>query len=147
VGDEAIILGLRMAVILVLYLFLLALVILVQRELRQESTRHLPASQRARLIVMDPGTSAQRAGHAIPLDPVTRFGRAGDNTVILDDEFVSAAHSMVLLRNGRWWVRDEGSTNGTLVNGQPIATETALEEGDELQIGQVVLRLDVDPVP
>ena len=72
---------------------------------------------------------------------MTRVGRSEENTIVLDDEFVSTAHSMVVLRDGRWWVRDEGSTNGTLVNGQKINGETPLREGDELQIGRVRLRM------
>jgi pSer/pThr/pTyr-binding forkhead associated (FHA) protein len=48
---------------------------------------------------------------------------------------------MVTLREGRWWIRDEGSTNGTLVNGERINSERALREGDELQIGGVRLRM------
>jgi pSer/pThr/pTyr-binding forkhead associated (FHA) protein len=142
VGNDVIILGLRLGVVLVLYLFLFALVVLTQRELHRAGARRQPQAQgRPRLIVVDPGTAAQTAGQVIPLEPVTRFGRASDQTVVLDDEFVSASHAMVVLRNGRWWVRDEGSTNGTLVNGAPVESETALNEGDELQIGQVVLRL------
>ena len=141
-GDDAIILSLRFGVVLVLYLFLFALVVLTQRELYREGAKRQSATEiRSRLIVVDPGTAAQSAGQAIPLQPVTRLGRASDQTVVLDDEFVSGAHAMLVLRNGRWWVRDEGSTNGTLVNGSPVDAETALDEGDELQIGQVVLRL------
>jgi pSer/pThr/pTyr-binding forkhead associated (FHA) protein len=142
VGDDVIFLGLRLGIVLVLYLFLFMLVILTQRELHREGVRRQVASDRhSRLVVVDPGTTNESPGHVIPLEPVTRVGRASDQTVILDDEFVSAAHAIVVLRNGRWWVRDEGSTNGTLVNGVPIESETALDDGDEVQIGHVVLRL------
>jgi hypothetical protein len=141
VNDDPLILGLRGAVIVILYLFLFGLVLLIQRELHREAAPRTRVALRPRLIVLDPGTSGQAAGDAIVLDPVTRFGRAADNTVVLEDDFVSAAHSLVVLRNGRWWVRDEGSTNGTLVNGEPVRGEIVLNEGDELQIGQVLMRL------
>ena len=85
--------------------------------------------------------SACRPGQAIPLETVTRLGRAGENTVVLEDDFVSAAHAIVLLREGRWWVRDAGSTNGTLVNGARVTGEMPLREGDELQVGSVLLKL------
>ena len=140
-GDDAIILALRMGVVLVLYLFLFAIVILTQRELHRESRERGRVSRLARLIVIDPGTSAQPPGQIIALDAVTRLGRAEDQTIILDDEAVSAAHAMVVLKGGRWWVRDEGSTNGTFVNGAAVDGEAALNFGDELRIGQVLLRL------
>ncbi len=138
--NDTIILFLRMGIVLVLYLFLFALFILTQRELHRESAVRI-AGPRARLIVINPGTSAQPTGQAIALDAVTRLGRREDNTVVLDDDSVSAAHAMVVLKNGRWWVHDEGSTNGTLVNGTQIRVETPLTIGDELQIGQVLMRL------
>ena len=140
-GDDALILGLRMGVVLVLYLFLIAIVILTQRELRHESVERGRASRLARLIVIDPGTSARPPGQVLALDPVTRLGRAEDQTVVLDDEAVSGAHAMVVLKGGHWWVRDEGSTNGTFINGAVIEEEMVLNNGDELRIGQVLMRL------
>lgn len=140
-SDEAVVLILRLSVLGVLYLFLLSLFFLTHRELRAEAISREAASTGGRLIVLDPGTSARAAGQAIVLQPVTRIGRAEESTVVLDDEFVSASHALILLRDGRWWIRDEGSTNGTSVNGAAIRGEAALREGDEVQIGQVRLRL------
>jgi hypothetical protein len=138
---DGMILALRLAVVGILYLFLLTIIFVIQRELGAESAARRAGAPRGRLIVLDPGTSPRAPGQAIPLEPVTRLGRAEQNTVVLDDEFVSTAHAMVSLREGRWWVRDEGSTNGTIVNGERIDGERPLREGDELQIGQVRLRL------
>ena len=140
-SSEGLILLLRIGVVAILYLFLLSLFILIQRELNAESAARRTVSPRGRLIVLDPGTSPRPLGQAIPLEPVTRLGRASDNTIVLEDEFVSTAHSLLVLRDGRWWVRDAGSTNGTVVNGQRIDGEIPLREGDELQIGRVRLRL------
>ncbi|MEA2638821.1 MAG: hypothetical protein QOF51_215 [Chloroflexota bacterium] len=135
------ILLLRIVVIVLLYLFLFSLVVVTQRELGAERGLRQANRPRGRLVVVDPGSSALPMGQAFGLEPVTRLGRAEDNVVVLDDEFVSAAHAMVVLRDGGWWVRDAGSTNGTLVNGRLVDGETPLREGDELQIGQVRLQL------
>ena len=139
--SEGTILLLRLGVVAILYLFLLSIVLVIQRELSVESASRRASAPRGRLIIVDPGTTPRGPGQVIPLEPVTRFGRSSENTVILDDEFVSTTHAMLLLREGRWWVRDAGSTNGTIVNGQRIDGETPLREGDELQIGRVRLRL------
>jgi hypothetical protein len=139
--SDALILLLRVAVIALLYLFLFSIVVITQRELRAEVAARPAASTRSRLIVIDPGTTPHRPGEAITLEPVTRFGRADSSTVVLDDDYVSTAHAMVLLKEDRWWIRDEGSTNGTFLNGVRVDQDVPLAEGDELQIGQVRLKM------
>jgi len=145
VGDasqDGVILVLRLGIVALLYVFLFSLVTLSQRQLRAEGRVRQYVSSASHLVVVDPGTSGVQPGEAIALQQVTRIGRAEGNTLILEDEFISAHHVMVLQRNGTWWVRDDGSTNGTLVNGVRIDDEVPFHEGDELQIGQVRLRLD-----
>ena len=138
---ETMILTLRLGVVGILYLFLFGLFVLTIREL--QSARGVQTAAKAavgHLIMVQPGTSAQPMGGLMPLGPVTRLGRREDNNIVLDDDSVSAAHALVVLKDGRWWVRDVGSTNGTIVNGTPIKAETVLNEGDELQVGQVLMR-------
>jgi pSer/pThr/pTyr-binding forkhead associated (FHA) protein len=141
VSQDAVILALRMGIVAVLYVFLFSLILLSQRELKVERMARQPMVSPANLIIVDPGTSATKVGDVIALQPVTRLGRADGNTLILDDEFVSAHHALLLHRDGAWWVRDDGSTNGTVINGARIDGEVPLRDGDDLQIGQVVLRL------
>ncbi|MEW6432283.1 MAG: FHA domain-containing protein [Myxococcota bacterium] len=65
------------------------------------------------------------------------FGRADDVDVRLVDPSVSGRHAVV--RFDAWkraaWVKDLGSTNGTLVNGAPVTAETALAEGNVVTLG------------
>jgi pSer/pThr/pTyr-binding forkhead associated (FHA) protein len=53
---------------------------------------------------------------------------------VLNDKRVSRHHAEVLQRDGRWLVRDTGSTNGTAVNGK-VLKETALKRGDVISLG------------
>lgn len=71
--------------------------------------------------------------------PVT-IGRDRSSTIRVDDSKVSRHHTVIEERNGRWVVRDLGSTNRTYVNGEPI-TEAALSDGDEIQVGPLVMQL------
>jgi len=48
---------------------------------------------------------------------------------------VSRRHAEVLWRDGRYRVRDLGSTNGTFVNGEQIDGERVLEPGDRIEVG------------
>lgn len=66
------------------------------------------------------------------------LGRGLENTIVLEDRRVSRSHARLTRSNGRWMVRDEGSTNGTFVNGRMVA-QHALKNGDLLSLGGLEL--------
>ena len=70
----------------------------------------------------------------------TTIGRSRDSDIFLDDLAVSRLH-LVIFRDdqGRYVLHDENSANGVYVNGQRVGRDQLLEDGDEVQVGQVVL--------
>jgi diguanylate cyclase (GGDEF)-like protein len=72
----------------------------------------------------------------------TVFGRSSECDVTIPDEGISARHFEIALGpSGKFMVRDLGSMNGTLVNGQRLAgAERPLEPGDQLLIGHTPMR-------
>ncbi len=67
------------------------------------------------------------------------IGRSRESDIFLEDLAVSRLHATIYRDEmGGYLLRDENSANGTTVNGQRI-TETALQEGDEIQLGQTIL--------
>jgi len=68
------------------------------------------------------------------------IGRGLDAEVRLDDPTVSRHNSSIRLKGGRHWVADLGSLNGTLLNGELLAEETVLFDGDVLTVGETTLR-------
>jgi predicted component of type VI protein secretion system len=61
---------------------------------------------------------------------------------------ISKRHCAVLLRNGKVFVRDFESTNGTFVNDQQIKGEVELKHKDHLKVGPLSFRVIVEaPVP
>lgn len=70
-----------------------------------------------------------------------RVGRASGNAVQLLDGTVSKEHAELALDDGRWYVHDLGSRNGTRVNGREAASPLPLEQGDRLEIGHVLLQI------
>ena len=65
--------------------------------------------------------------------PVT-IGREHASGIVLEDRAVSLRHAVVDLRDGRYLVRDVGSSNGVYVNKRRVV-EQPLEDGDIISIG------------
>ena len=71
------------------------------------------------------------------------IGRSRDCDITLDDPNVSRRHAELRNEDGRWIVRDLGSTNGIKVNGRRME-DSILQPGDELQLGLARLRFEID---
>lgn len=69
----------------------------------------------------------------------TTIGRSTANVICLPDLSVSRQHAVVFRMIDGFHVRDVGSRNGTLVNGE-LRRESAISDGTEIQIGKYVLR-------
>jgi predicted component of type VI protein secretion system len=69
------------------------------------------------------------------------IGRGPECHVRHQSELISRRHCLLRVRGLSVHVRDLGSTNGTLLNGWPIAGERAMSQGEILQIGPLVLEL------
>ena len=84
------------------------------------------------------------SGTTMPLgnEPIT-LGRAANNNLILDDEFVSSHHARVFFAapSVQWAVEDLGSTNGTKIAGQSIHSVSLLSAGVPVRIGATTFEL------
>ena len=96
----------------------------------------------ARLHVVGSPEGRPQAGTSIALDAVNSLGRDVNNSIVIDDPFASTDHAVLTFRGRDWYIEDLGSTNGTFVNGNRVEGVAPLGYGDELQIGQVRLRLE-----
>ncbi len=79
---------------------------------------------------------------ALPNQMVT-VGRAPDNDVVVGDPATSGRHGRIEMRSDVFWISDLGSTNGTLVNGEPVI-EKQLSDGDLIAIGQNTIRFTLE---
>lgn len=73
----------------------------------------------------------------------TRVLGRGDGPKCLSDTTTSRRHSEFISRDGRWYLNDLGSTNGTYVNGQRIAGEIQLHERDHVQMGCTLMAVSM----
>lgn len=85
-------------------------------------------------------TAGPLAGTSLMLSgaPVT-FGRAPDNTIVINDDFASSHHARIAAANGSWILEDLGSTNGTLVDGSRMHSPVSLRIGTQITIGHTTL--------
>ncbi len=73
------------------------------------------------------------------LSGVITIGRGGDNLVVLAHASVSRHHAQILVQPTGIYVLDLGSSNRTSVNGEALIAPRLLQNGDHLQIGDVLL--------
>ncbi len=138
---ELIILLLRVAVVVILYLFLYQVLRAIIRDIRTAGTEAVPVSEYGYLTLTQPGQTGLSPGKRFPLNQANTIGRAMTNDVPLNDSFLSSEHAVLEWDGTNWVVQDMGSTNGTWIGGQPIPGATAITYGDTIQLGHIALRL------
>lgn len=135
--------GLRLAFILLIYLFLF----LVLRGSARELVALAKADDRGirgnalSLVVLDGAQSSLIVGESRPIFPEMTLGRDPGNDLVIDDQHTSAFHAELHYARDRWWLRDLDSSNGTFLNGEPVRAVVAIAPNDVLQCGRVRLRL------
>jgi hypothetical protein len=131
---------LRFLFLALLYVFLFAVVRVLVRDLRAAARE--PGIELGRLRVLASPEGEPPVGVVFGLDAVTTLGRDVNNAIVVEDRFASAEHAILTFRGRTWYVEDLGSTNGTFVNSTEVDGLAPVSFGDELQIGQVRLRLE-----
>ena len=96
-------------------------------------------------IVITEASGASRT-EVFDKDVVT-LGRAASNDVVLPGLGVSERHARIEVQAGRFVLVDQGSTNGTHVNGTRLDGPRRLEETDRVRIGNVALSITQESAP
>ena len=152
VAVEEALLVLKLAFLVLLYLFIWRIVRSAARDVRMPQESFILAPSQAaelaalrdsgRLVVMR--SPALSKGDELTLNSsALLLGRGSDNDVNLArDEFASSKHARVEPRRDGVWVEDVGSTNGTYLNGIRLTQAKRLAPGDVVRIGETELRYE-----
>jgi hypothetical protein len=157
VAVETVLLILKIAFLVLLYLFIWRIVRAAARDVRSSQESMIlspqqaqslglntgrPSGPRAQLVVIT--SSVLQPGAAYELDATQlTVGRGANNDLALEnDEFASARHARIEPRRDGVYVEDVGSTNGTFVNGIRLARERKLAAGDIVRVGETDLRYE-----
>ena len=115
---------------------------------RQPVRASSPASvvlQNASLVVvyvpLENAAMAADLGRRVPIGQSVTIGRHPANLLVLEQDEVSRRHAEVFVQDGRAWVRDLGSRNGTQVNDQDLrGAVRELADGDRITVGTAILK-------
>ena len=102
----------------------------------------LPEGQHLSLKVVE----GEETGTVFPLSKARMLFGRGKADITLNDLTASRLHCAVEISGQEVFVRDLGSSNGTLVNDQPVAV-APLGDGSTFRVGMHVLQLQINPRP
>lgn len=132
-----IVLVLRLLSLAALYAFLGLALWTMWQSLRRASdaagTNRVPV---LRVEIKQPGRPSVSRSFA---QPEVLIGRDPLSDVQLKDRAVSTWHARLSFHDGRWWIEDLGSTNGTRINRERLTGATVLVGGDEIKCGSARL--------
>ena len=146
--------ALKFGFLAVLFLFLLVIARSAFRDLRRTAQPapdatgfHAPVGHAEVQRGIDAWLVAERGGglardERFDLIGGLSIGRSKDADVQIDDRYASSIHARLFSREGRHFVEDMRSTNGTQLNGAALDGEAELVDGDTIQIGDTVFRFE-----
>jgi hypothetical protein len=157
VDYEPISVALKFGFLAVLYLFLLWIARSALKDLRgtvapaPDATGFHPlpadggagAGGEAWLIVLRGG--GLREGERFDLIGGLSIGRSAEADLRIEDRYASGLHARIFSRDGRSYVEDMSSTNGTLLNDAELRGEAELIDGDLVRIGDTEFRFEGGP--
>lgn len=113
---------------------------------RQERKEHRAPCYR--VYMTDIPYGRQKLSYRIPENSATSFGRDSRSEIIVNpkDSSLSGKHFSIYAQKRMYYVRDEGSTNGTFLNGVPITGKnwSKLQSGDKLRAGGYEYRIIIE---
>lgn len=141
---DILLLVLRILLAVLLYAFLAAVLLMLWRDLRQTTAVTETTRPGGRLVVLHAPDETLDVGTAFPLQLVTSMGRSPVNTIPIPDSYASGQHSLLTWREGQWWLEDQNSRNGTLLNDTRISSPTVVSAGDVIGVGRTKLKLELE---
>lgn len=150
--DSLVLLGLRVALIVVLWLFVLLALRAMKNDVKvvgsasksttvaapQGLARAFNRSTPPRLLTVIEGPLA---GSSMEVADDMVIGRSPDCTFVVGDDYASGRHARIFKRGAEWFVEDLDSRNGTFVSGVRIDQPEQIELGTDIRVGRTTVRL------
>lgn len=135
-----VLLALRIALAVSLYIFLFYALRLVWKELTNQAD--LPNSARKQSIKFSFKQNTITPQELIFSETNITIGKDSGCTCPLPNDTVSSIHARVFYKLGQWWIEDLNSSNGTILNDTRVMIPTVITEGDTIQVGEIRFKLN-----
>lgn len=143
-GESTDLLILRLGLIGLIFVFVLGVSLTMRMGLHGRSGERTArrVTRGSRLVIIVPGRTGFEVGDELAVAGEMTIGRDPANGIVLADPSVSGFHSVLVSMAGGWMLTDNGSTNGTFVDGRAIDGQgVLLRGGEEISFGKVVARI------
>jgi|OM-RGC.v1.024559937 hypothetical protein len=135
--------ALRYLFLIIFYVFILYLIKIIFRDIRQQQELPEPEEQcRGQLKVVQAEEQYFEPGECFVFTDILCIGRDNSNDIHINKDVVSKKHARITLHKNRYWLEDLKSLNGTKLNNKPLKKPAALSEGDEINVGGVTFKFE-----
>jgi hypothetical protein len=126
---------LRYVFLLLIYIFIYRVIVTMMKDI--SSAGHKPSA--GWLYIVKSSYDKLPAGEKINFSTPFQIGKKSNNDLIIDDSYMSHNHAIIYSHKKEIWIKDLGSTNGTIVNEIQIKEPVKLNDNDRIDIAGVVL--------
>lgn len=131
--------ALKFVIIAIIYVIIFRIIRLMYIDLKRKG--RLKEDMELALEVLDaPENLNVLRGSVYPIRDNITIGRKEDNSIVIEDAYVSNYHAKIILEDDIY-IKDLDSTNGTYVNGKRIVRLTKISEGDLIEIGRITFKV------
>lgn len=126
----------RYIFILIIYLFMLSIIRLIYLDIKNmytvenETGSYLKLINRKEMI-------PYKIKDEYALNEKITIGRSNKNNILLRDPYVSKEHLKIVKDEGKYFLEDLKSANGTYLNNERVLDVTILKNGDRIKLGQI----------
>lgn len=122
----------------IIYLFIFNIAKLIYQDIKTITTGEDAKTLSPHLALLSPlpGRKGEATTELYPLvGPDTAIGRGQKCDIVLTDPHVSTLHARIHRENDHFFIEDNNSANGTLINAHVITGKVELKEGDRITLG------------
>ncbi len=122
--------------IIIIYMFILSIIRLIYLDIKGIDTYSKDNGVYLKLVNRKDSLPF-KVKEYYPLVGQITLGRGNDNQIMLKDPYISKKHLKIVEDEGKFYLEDLNSSNGTYVNGERIMDVVELKNGDRIRVGQV----------
>lgn len=123
--------------IFIIYVFILSIIRLIYLDIKGIYPMAVNNSAAYLKLINRKDTLPFKVREYYPLNDDVSLGRANSNQIVIKDPYISKKHLRIVKDEGKYYLEDFNSANGTFVNGDRVMDVVNLKNGDRITVGQV----------